>query len=146
MKLVEFPEQSIVIAKDQPEYLPLPAHRFEDAEGRICCCWSLSWRERLRVLFSGRIWHQVLTFHKPLQPQLLMVQKPIMLDRMQQLQAQAARARQQFVQKTHALDSSLHEWLEVTTVEQLSEGYRKYICQCGGERVEETGRQPKGRA
>ena len=28
MKLVEFPEQTVVIAKDQPEYLPLPAQEF----------------------------------------------------------------------------------------------------------------------
>ena len=27
MKIIEFPEQTLVIAKDQPEYQPLPAHR-----------------------------------------------------------------------------------------------------------------------
>lgn len=78
MKPIEFPEQSIVIAKDQPEYLPLPAHQFNDAEGRIACCWKLSWLERLKVLFSGLIWHQVLTFNGPLQPQMLTVEKPSM--------------------------------------------------------------------
>lgn len=78
MKLIEFPEQTVVIAKDQPQYLPLPAYRFNDPEGRICCCWSLTWRDRLRVLFTGRIWHQVLTFNAPLQPQLLTVEKPMM--------------------------------------------------------------------
>lgn len=79
MKLVEFPEQTVVIAKDQPEYLPLPAHRFkDDAQGRIACCWQLTWWERLKVLFAGRLWHQVLTFHHPLQPQLLTVEKPEM--------------------------------------------------------------------
>jgi hypothetical protein len=78
MKLIEFPQQTVVIAKDQPEYNPLPAYRFGDAEGRIACCWSLSWRERLRVLFTGRIWHQILTFNQPLQPQLLTIEKPDM--------------------------------------------------------------------
>lgn len=78
MKLIAFPEQTVIIAKDQPQYFPLPAHRFGDAEGRICCCWSLSWRERLRVAITGRIWHQVLTFDKPLQPQLLTAEKPMM--------------------------------------------------------------------
>lgn len=78
MQLIDFPEQNTVFAKDQPQYRPLPAHRFQDAEGRIACCWSLSWRERLRVLVTGRIWHQVLTFDQPMQPQLLTVAKPDM--------------------------------------------------------------------
>jgi hypothetical protein len=78
MELIDFPEQTTVYAKHQPEYRPLPAHRFGDAEGRIACCWSLSWHERMRVLFTGRVWHQVLTFNQPLQPQLLCVEKPAM--------------------------------------------------------------------
>jgi hypothetical protein len=77
MKLIEFPEQTEVIAKNQPEYMPLPAHRFaEDPYGRIVCCWSLTWRERLAVLWRGVLWHEVLTFERPLQPQLLTVDKP----------------------------------------------------------------------
>lgn len=79
MKVVSFPEQTVLIAKDQPEYIALPAHRLKnDPYGRITCCWQLTWRERLAVLFSGRIWHQVLTFNNPLQPQLLMAEKPVM--------------------------------------------------------------------
>ncbi len=79
MTLIEFPEQTLVIAKDQPQYLPLPAYRFaNDAEGRIVCCWRLTWRERLSVLLRGTVWHQVLTFNAPLQPQLLTIDKPVM--------------------------------------------------------------------
>lgn len=79
MTLIEFPEQTVVIAKDQPEYLPLPAHRLAgDQQGRIACCWKLTWRERLAVLFRGILWHQVLTFNQPLQPQLLTTTKPDM--------------------------------------------------------------------
>lgn len=79
MKLVEFPEQTVVIAKDQPEYIPLPAWRAEhDPSGRIACCWKLSWKERFKVLLGGLIWHEVLTFNQPLQPQLLSVEKPLM--------------------------------------------------------------------
>lgn len=78
-RLVEFPEQTTVIAKDQPEYNPLPAHRFkDDTHGRIACCWQLSWRDRLKVLRTGKVWHQILTFNQPLQPQLLTVDKPEM--------------------------------------------------------------------
>lgn len=79
MKLVSFPEQTVVIAKDQPEYLPMPAHQFGDPQGRIAFCWSLSWRERLRLLVTGHVWHQVLTFNQPLQPQRLTVEKPEMV-------------------------------------------------------------------
>jgi hypothetical protein len=27
MNLIEFPEQNTLVAKDQPQYLPIPAHR-----------------------------------------------------------------------------------------------------------------------
>lgn len=79
MKTIEFPEHTTEIAKDQPEYNTLPAHRFkDDSEGRIACCWKMTWRERLRVLFTGIIWHEILTFNQPLQPQRLSVRKPVM--------------------------------------------------------------------
>ncbi|MCB0042540.1 MAG: hypothetical protein KDE23_22795 [Caldilinea sp.] len=79
MNLVEFAEQTVVFAKDQPEYLPLPAHRFaDDPQGRIACCWRMSWRERLKVLWTGLVWHEVLTFGCPLQPQRLSTEKPDM--------------------------------------------------------------------
>lgn len=74
MELIEFPEQTIIIAKDQPEYLPLPAHI--DAQHIVTCCWRLSWKERLRILFTGLIWHQIMTFGTSLQPQMLHVKKP----------------------------------------------------------------------
>jgi len=79
MQLVEFPEQTVVYAKDQPEYNPLPAHRVPGSDtGEIICCWKLSWRERLRVLWRGVVWHHILTFHQPLQPQRLAAEKPSM--------------------------------------------------------------------
>ena len=79
MKIVEFKEQTTVYAKDQPHYRPLPAHQFAgDPQGRICTCWELTKWERVKLLFSGKLWHQVLTFNKPLQPQLLSVEKPLM--------------------------------------------------------------------
>lgn len=79
MKLIEFPEQTIIIAKDQPEYQPLPAHRFpDDPYGRIACCWQLTWWERIKLLWTGCIWHQIYTFNKSLQPVLLTVEKPDM--------------------------------------------------------------------
>jgi len=74
MKPIEFPEQNCVYAKDQPEYLPLPVHKTED--GTVISCWALTWRERLRVLLTGKMWWSVLTFNHPLQPQLPQVDSP----------------------------------------------------------------------
>ncbi len=73
MKLIDFPEQNLVIAKNQPEYLQMPAYY---ADNRVICLWSLSWKERLQVLLFGRIWHEILTFGHSLQPQLLHVESP----------------------------------------------------------------------
>ena len=80
MKPIEFPEQTVIIAKDQPQYVPLYAHRFVDQpdKGRIACCWKLGWKDRLKLLMTGKLWHQILTFNQPLQPQLLSVDKPEM--------------------------------------------------------------------
>lgn len=78
MKPIEFAEQTVVIAKDQPQYRPLPAHEYHDQSGRIVCCWQLSWRERLRLVFTGKVWNHILTFGQPLQPHLLEIEKPKM--------------------------------------------------------------------
>lgn len=78
MKLIEFPQQTVVIAKDQPQYNPMPAYRAPGADGRVICCWRLTLPERFKLLFTGRLWHHILTFHQPLQPQLLEVDMPDM--------------------------------------------------------------------
>lgn len=65
MRPVSFPEQSTVWAKDQPPYLPLPAYT---NERETISLWALTWRERLRVLFTGRLWLRQLNFGQPLQP------------------------------------------------------------------------------
>lgn len=80
MDIVHFRGENVVMAKDQPEYRPMPAYRdLFSREGRLTCCWQLTLRERLRVLFSGRIWHTILTFNQTLQPQLLEVDRPAQL-------------------------------------------------------------------
>lgn len=79
MTLIEFPEQTTVIAKDQPEYLPFPAHMAGDAAGTIFACWKLSPEEIEVVRKTGVIWHSILTCNRPLQPQMLSVEKPVMI-------------------------------------------------------------------
>lgn len=66
----------MVFAKDQPPYLPLPALVVPNDDGPVTFCWRLGVFERLHVLLTGRVWHQVLTFGKPLQPQKLTTNRP----------------------------------------------------------------------
>lgn len=75
MKPIEFPEQNIVYAKDQPEYLPLPAFKANDEMGQVISCWELSFRERLRILFSGKLWVSLCMFGKPLTPSYFTTKK-----------------------------------------------------------------------
>jgi hypothetical protein len=70
MKPVEFPQQNTVYAKDQPEYMPLPAYRTPDGQ-EVTACWGMTWRERLRVLLSGRVYVTLLTFGGPLTPSIV---------------------------------------------------------------------------
>lgn len=62
--------------KGQPEHKSMSMHQLEDNTGTIIFCWELSFSERLKILFSGVLWHQVLTFNRTLQPQFLTAKKP----------------------------------------------------------------------
>lgn len=73
MKPIRFPEVTVVWAENQPEYLPLPAYTDEE---RTVTCWSLSWRERLQLLLTGRMWLSQLNFGGALQAQLPQVESP----------------------------------------------------------------------
>lgn len=75
MKPKKFPEVNVMFAKDQPEYLPLPAFKNESPQGEVITCWSLSFKERLRVLFKGEIWLSLMSFNKPLTPSYLTTKK-----------------------------------------------------------------------
>lgn len=75
MRPVAFPQQTIVWAKDQPSYLPLPA--YTDHE-RTISCWHLTWRERFWLLWTGRLWLHQLNFGDPLQPQAPAVENPFL--------------------------------------------------------------------
>lgn len=74
--MVKFPGHTTIIAKDQPEYEPMPAH--VDITGTVTCCWELSWRERVKILLNGKVWHQILTFGSALQPQRLDADRPVL--------------------------------------------------------------------
>lgn len=75
MKPIEFPEQNVVFAKDQPQYEPLPAWREEGGMGTVVSCWQLTWRERLRIMFTGRLWVSLAMFGRPLTPSFFTTKK-----------------------------------------------------------------------
>lgn len=79
MKPVKFKGNNCIFAKDQPEYLPLPAYKSKSTEGEVISCWKLTLKERLKVLLKGRIYFSLWTFHKPLQPQRPSVDNPLKL-------------------------------------------------------------------
>ncbi len=73
MKPIEFYEQNHVWAPNQKPYRPLPA--YVNSRETISC-WSLTFRERLRVLVFGRLWLRQCNFGEKLQPQLPTVDTP----------------------------------------------------------------------
>ena len=73
---IEFPEQTMVWAKNQPPYLPLPAFTNET---ETISCWRLTWRERLRVLLFGRLWLRQMNYGAALQPQAPCIESPFAL-------------------------------------------------------------------
>jgi len=75
MKPIKFKEHNCVYAKDQPEYLPLPAYKVNDERGEVIFCMHLSFKERFKILFTGRLWCSLLTFNKPLTPSFHSVNK-----------------------------------------------------------------------
>ena len=75
MKPISFPEHNVVYAKDQPEYLPLPAFKNDSREGDVISCWQLSFTERLRILFTGKLWVSLMSFNKPLTPSFFSTKK-----------------------------------------------------------------------
>ena len=74
MKAIGFTGCNATYAENQSEYLNLPVHKAED--GLITTCWELSFTERIKVVLTGRIFLQVLTFNKPLQPLKMLSREP----------------------------------------------------------------------
>lgn len=75
MKPISFKEQNVVYAENQPEYLPLPAYKVDSPQGQVISCWKLSFRERIRILFTGMLWVSLLSFNRPLTPSFFTTKK-----------------------------------------------------------------------
>ena len=78
MNPIEFKGCNVTFAKDQPEYLPLPAYRVpDDPHGEVICCWKATLLERFRILFVGKIYLSLWTFNKPLTPNRITAENPL---------------------------------------------------------------------
>lgn len=68
-----------VLAKDQPEYQPLPvAHiQYSDGTHSMISCYKLTLRERVTIMIHGTVWWEQLTFGQPLQPQKMHLTEPL---------------------------------------------------------------------
>lgn len=71
MKPVKFKHENTVIAEDQPQYMPLPALKIESPYGEVVSCWKMSFKDRLKVLITGRIWLALVSYNRPLTPSYL---------------------------------------------------------------------------
>lgn len=69
MKIYRFKECNVVFAENQKEYLPLPSHK--DNDGVVTACWKMSVLDRIKILFFGKVYIQLMTFNTPLQPHRL---------------------------------------------------------------------------
>lgn len=76
MTPVAFPEATIVMGSDQPEYLPLPTHISSDPTSTVTSCWDLNDLDVASIIKHRKIWLQQLTFGNALQPQRPTAMKP----------------------------------------------------------------------
>lgn len=72
MKSIRFNEANIVLGEKQKEFKPLWAYMDDEI---TVSCYKLSWKERLKILFSGKLWLGQANFGRPLQAQLPSVYK-----------------------------------------------------------------------
>ena len=65
MKPIKFKHQNTIYAEKQSEYQSLPSLKIEGPEGYVVSCWKMSFIERIKVLFTGKIWMSLMSFNKP---------------------------------------------------------------------------------
>lgn len=77
MQPVEFPQQTDVLAKNQPQYIPLPVHVGSKDDGfPMTACFELSEEEKVEIAATGKLWYTQVTFGHPFQPVMLSTQNP----------------------------------------------------------------------
>lgn len=75
MEPVKFKGVNVTFAENQPEYKPLPA--FVSEAGEVLTCWKFTFWERLKMLFTGKVFLLTMTFNSPLQPMSFFIDNPL---------------------------------------------------------------------
>jgi hypothetical protein len=68
MQPVKFPGHNLTLAEDQPQYRPLPVCWEGGNEKPMTSCWKLTWKERILIFFTGKLYIRQLTFGNSFQP------------------------------------------------------------------------------
>ena len=76
MKTIPFKGCNVEVAADQPEYNSMPGMVYGDPSGTKLFCWQLTCKERIKILFTGRLWQYMLCFDQYQQPQRMTVDEP----------------------------------------------------------------------
>ena len=68
-----------ILAKDQPQYIPLPVANivYSDGTQSMISCYKLTLLERITILLRGKVWWEQLTFGRQLQPQKMYLSEPL---------------------------------------------------------------------
>ena len=77
MQPIEFPQQTDVLAKDQPQYTPLPVHVGSREDNYpMTACFQLSDEEISEIVATKKLWYTQVTFGHAFQPVMLSTQNP----------------------------------------------------------------------
>lgn len=77
MKPISFEQTNCMVAKNQDEYLTLPAHH-DPENGILTSCWKLSVDEIEIIKETGIIWFQQWTFNENMQPIMMTIENPLL--------------------------------------------------------------------
>ena len=75
MKPIDFKHRNVIYAKNQDDYNSLPALKLDTTEGEAISCWKLSFFERIKLLFTGKLWLSLMCFNGPLTPRFMSVNR-----------------------------------------------------------------------
>lgn len=76
MRPVEFRGVNVIYGHNQEGVRPLPCHKAADNEGTATFCFELDPEERAQIAQEGKLWIQVWTYDRPLEPMLPLAFKP----------------------------------------------------------------------
>jgi D-serine dehydratase len=75
MKPIDFKERNTMVAENQEEYLTLPSYVDKGPKGEVIFCMQMTFKERVKLLFTGKLWCCLLCFGKPVTPSFFTVNK-----------------------------------------------------------------------